>query len=337
MKIPAYLFPRTSRGTNTTNNPYLQNFIRSVSGKIIFLNEKKPTNKGIFNLVFYLHKIDYLFLNWIEDLPDKKFGFLQFLFFYLILIFKKPLGVKIVWTLHNKISHSPKNRITKKMLFFSLLKRSDIILTHAREGTELVEQLYPLSSKKVFYFPHPIIPLSDKKIVTPKKYDILIWGSIAPYKGIQDFLGFLTKEGQEARFRLLVVGKAVSDSFYKQLKKYENDHIIIRNEFVTKEELATLINESKIVLFTYSGESVLSSGALIDSIAHYACIVGPNVGAFKEMAEIGIISAFNDFDELLDILNDFDSDPCITRDERISDFIKNHTWEKFGMAFQQVL
>lgn len=335
MTVKAYIYPRTKRGKNTTNNPYLKNFIESVREHIVFLNENQPTAKGIFNLIPYIGKIDYLFLNWIEDLPDKKWGFLQTVFFYFVLLNKRLLGIKVVWTIHNKISHFPGNLRLKKFLFRQLLRRSDLIITHADEGVRFAEMLYPGVSKKIFYFPHPIVPLDLPRIHPPKKYDVLIWGSLSPYKGIHDFLAFLHRKGASSQFRMMIVGKTVSESFYNQLKQYTNSNIILRNEFVSKEELASLIFESKIVLFTYSGDSVLSSGALIDSIAHYANIAGPNVGAFQEMGKLGIISTYSDFPELIEVLQNLNEHSEKKKLEKVREFIHNHTWEKFGQALQQ--
>lgn len=335
MKFKAYIYPRTKRGKNTTNNPYLKNLIGSIREDIVFLNESKPTTKGIFNLIHYISKIDYLFLNWIEDLPDKKWGLFQTVFFYFVLLSKRLLGIKVIWTIHNKISHFPGNLRIKKFLFRQLLRRSDVIITHAEEGVRFAEKLYPGVSRKILYFPHPIVPLNFPRVYPPKKYDVLIWGSLSPYKGIHDFLEFLHLKGVSEQFRIMIVGKTVSESFYHQLKQYTNTHITIRNEFVSKDELASLIFESKVVLFTYSGESVLSSGALIDSIAHYANIMGPDVGAFQEMGKLGIISTYNDFSELIHLLKNLNEQTEKLKQDRVREFIHNHTWEKFGQAFMQ--
>ena len=40
---------------------------------------------------------------------------------------------------------------------------------------------------------------------------------------------------------------------------------------------------SKSVLFTYAEGSVLSSGALMESLAYGLNVVAPNVGAFKDV------------------------------------------------------
>jgi len=53
--------------------------------------------------------------------------------------------------------------------------------------------------------------------------------------------------------------------------------------------LQNLIAKSILVLFTFSKVSILSSGILIDSLGYGANIVGPKVGAFKDLSIDGIV------------------------------------------------
>ncbi len=334
----AYIYPVTSKKKLGFHNPYVDNFIKSTGTFLNYLNKKFPSNTGIFNLIRFIHKIDFLLLNWIEDLPDKKGGVIQSIFFLIFLRFAKFFRIKIIWTLHNKFSHSSKKLFLKRLLFLNLLKFSDLIITHSIEGINFAESLCSGVSQKIFYFQHPIIPVKENLTNNyEKKYDILIWGTLAPYKGIDVFLKFLYENGALNKYNILIAGKAVSSDFYNKLQKYENVNIIIKNQFIETEELAIIIQQSKVILFTYSGESVLSSGALIDSISYVAKVIGPNVGAFAELANAGIIKtydSFNDLKILLEQINQWD-DSFIS--ERINDFINAHTWAEFSMAFEKRL
>ena len=129
----------------------------------------------------------------------------------------------------------------------------------------------------------------------------------------------------------------MSSDFFQKLNGYKNNMIQIEDAFVKHEDLAQLIDESHCVLFTYSGESVLSSGALIDSVAHRATVVGPYVGAFKEMADMGIIKAYNHFDEIPQILAEIKEENPELRLKKISQFIQTHTWEEFSKALNSHL
>lgn len=332
MKNNVYIYPISNRLKTGLYNPYLDNFISCTENKFFFVNQKDPSNTGIFNLLKYIHRIDFLALNWIENLPDKKGGVIQSIFFLFILRVKKIFGFKVIWTLHNKISHSRENKYFKKKLFNSLLKRSDLIITHAKEGIRFAENLLPGVLNRIFYFPHPVEVITPNKEQVDKEYDILIWGTIAPYKGIDKFLEYLKKKNALNSFRILIAGKAVSHEYFQKIKIYESIFINIRNQFISQSELSQLIAKSKIVLFTYTVESVLSSGALIDSVVNKALVMGPSVGAFKELKEWGIITTYSDHEDLLRKLQSGSINMDNNRKKSINDFIEHHTWRKFGKA-----
>ena len=336
MKYKAYIYPITARLRTGISNPYLDHFMEAAGGYIKFLNKTQPSKTGIFNLSKYIFRIDYLFLNWVENLPEKKGGYVQSIFLMLLLHVKKLFGVKIIWTLHNKISHSSRHLKFKKLLFKELIRKSDLIITHSREGEYFARELEPGIKNRIFYFPHPVVPVEQIKPNGGLEYDILIWGSLAPYKGIDRFLEFLESRQLLKKYRILIAGKAVSEEFFEKINRYSSSEITLINDFVSSEDLARLIGISRIVLFTYSGSSVLSSGALMDSIAYQAQVVGPRLGAFAELGQMGIIHTYNDFQELLEVLDDpeiFQGIPL----QNIYAFIHSHTWQDFSRALQNQL
>jgi beta-1,4-mannosyltransferase len=334
----AYLYPISARNGSSPYNPYLDNFLNSTKTHLIYLNEEFPSDIGILDVFRYLKKADLLILNWAEDLPEKKGGVIQSAVFLVLLKLLRFSKVKVIWTLHNKFTHSARHLQIKKRLFFSLLERSDLIITHSEEGISFAESLYPGIASRIFYFPHPIVPVSGamKKNIA-KKYDILIWGTLAPYKAIDTFLESLALHNSLNRYRIMIAGRAVSAEFFSKISKYGNENITIRNQYIDKEELAKLIGQSRAVLFTYSGESVLSSGALIDSVAYGARVIGPNVGAFADMAREGVISTYESFDQLLELLDRLDSQVDSGYRDRLKGFIKSHTWPEFSKALGERL
>ncbi|MFO7977564.1 MAG: hypothetical protein R6U64_02790 [Bacteroidales bacterium] len=308
--------------------------MKATEGYIVYLNKHAPSNTGIFNLVKFAGKADMVFLNWIENLPEKKAGWLQTVFFLIFLRIRKWVGIKVVWTLHNKISHSARQRYLKEILFNNLLKYSDLIITHSHEGVRFASEKYPQASSRLFFFPHPVTPANGNQQPEKKEYDILIWGTMAPYKGIDTFLEYLEQQDALSRYRILIAGKAGTPEFFQKINQYSSPVITIKNQFIDPGELSQMIARSTIVLFTYSGASVLSSGALMDSISNRAYVVGPHVGAFAEMADLGIIQTYHDFNELQTILDASKSNFPIVTAREVEKFIREHTWPEFGKALQ---
>jgi beta-1,4-mannosyltransferase len=342
MKCRAYIYPRTvQRGKDPgSRNPYLNNFIHALRGRVEFVNEDRRARVRMLHMVRHLNRIDMLFLNWIEDLPATKGGYIQSVVFLLILYLKSMIRIKIVWTMHNKISHSRDHFYIKKLLFKKVLDRSDLVITHASDGVSFAVELIPnIDKRKVFLFQHPIDPASATSGGGGQKkdVDILIWGTLAPYKGVDKFLEYLDRSKLIERYRIKIVGKCSSDEYYQSLAKYESRKISIENRFIERAELEELIAAGKVTLFTYSDGSVLSSGALMDSIACKASVVGPHVGAFKDLAADGLVKTYKHFDELPEIIDNIEKEGEEQKLARINEFLDSHTWDKFGAELNRRL
>jgi glycosyltransferase involved in cell wall biosynthesis len=322
----AYLYPLSAR-VSGESNPYLDDFTQCLSNEFSVVNKNKPSNSGIFDMLKYINKIHIVFFNWIEDLPDKKVGMLQTILFLIMLPVFKIKGIKIFYTLHNKESHYTKNGYMKRTIRRKILCNADFILCHATEGLNILTDNNHRA--KARYIPHPFkkAPIQDFK--HEKKYDILIWGAIRPYKGIDNYLTFLESKKILKNYRTLIIGKIFPKEYEVAFNRFESEIITIENKYVDDETLNELINLSSIILFTYNEKTVLSSGALIYSLAQGAFVIGPNTGAFRDMYSEGLIDVFDDYDDLILKINYHLINPSQTKD-KLKDFINNNSWEKFG-------
>ena len=149
-----YFYPITTKANKVTGNPYTDNFIKSLKKYFTILNCNDASSIGILKTLKYLFKIDVLLVNWIEDLPDKKGGYIQSYYFFLLVLFLKLRKKRLVWILHNKFSHYPVNYRLKKQLFRFLINHSDLIITHASEGISFTEFSYQVLQSYDFYKLH---------------------------------------------------------------------------------------------------------------------------------------------------------------------------------------
>jgi glycosyltransferase involved in cell wall biosynthesis len=338
MSKKIYIYPTSSRDENLgLYNPYIDDLVKSLDRYFDFVNKDKPSSSGIFDLMKYLGKTDYVFFNWIEKLPENKGGSIQTLFLFSLFPILKLLNIKVIWVMHNKLSHTKEHLFLKKAIFRKMLRKASLILTHSSEGINYGESMVSGSKALIHYFPHPV---KDRRKDNQLEYlyDILIWGTISPYKGIDKFLEFLHANNLENKYKILIVGKYTSENYFGQISKYANQNIQIQNKFIEDDMLRDLIKQSKIILFTYSKSSILSSGVLMDSIGYGANIIGPDVGAFTDLAKEGILNTFKDFSNIVPVINkQLDkSDNKSTTDE-FDIFLKNNTWEKFAENVNKVL
>jgi len=238
--------------------------------------------------------------------------------------------------MHNKHSHSVNHIALKKTIFNKLLKKADYILTHSSEGISYGDSIIPGSQSRIKYLPHPVKDRRDK-IVTEKKWDILIWGTLSPYKGIVEFLKLLNEQNVQHNYKILIIGKSVSKDYYSSLLSHSNENMVVKDEFIDNTSLKVLINQSKIVLFTYATSSILSSGALMDSIGFGANVIGPDVGAFSDLAKEGIIRIYKNQDEIIPLINSQLNGRNSYSQETITSFLYENSWDKYAENVHHII
>ena len=324
-----YIYPITSRGIDISLNPYIGNLINCLESNYSIVNKNNPSKSGIFQIIKYLRKSDIFFFNWVENLPDKKGGTFQTILLFMLICIMKLLGKKVIWTMHNKISHSKQNYFLKKQIFKLLIRNANLILTHSSEGVTYAKTFEFKKNIPIKYLPHPIGSISVLSATEQTKiYDFVIWGAMIPYKGIHSFLEYLIDSKIENNYHILIIGKFSSADYYNQVVNLAGTHTVVEDRFASMAELNVLINKSRFVLFTYSNNSVLSSGALMDTVGFCANIIGPNTGAFSDLNANGIIQTYNSFSDIIKMHKEFDKQ-SIDTDKRLN-FIKENNWNTFG-------
>jgi len=329
--MKAYIYPNSKKGD--IPNPYLDNLINSVNKKIQFDNYYTASKTGLFDLLNYIFRIDILLINWLEDVMDKRGGRLQWIFFRAILVpILRIRKVKIIWILHNNLSHSTNKIKIKRRIFNYCFKLSTLIITHAKDGVRIIKENRKDKTNNTLYIPHPVNS-STRNNSDKKDIDILIWGSISPYKGIHEFITQVKTNSYLKSLRITIAGKIRDKNYKTLLTENLSDNISLLDKQLSLDELHQYLANSKIILFIYSTNSILSSGALMDSLGYGNTIVGPLKGAFKDLHELGMIHGFNDTKEIASICKNILEQKILVDDEtkiKVKKFIEDNSWENFG-------
>ena len=112
-----------------------------------------------------------------------------------------------------------------------------------------------------------------------------------------------------------------------------NEHIHFENRRVSFDEIASLVKNSRYVVFPYVGESISSSGVLIDTIVLGGVPIGPNKGAFRDLSEEGVCLIYKDYSDLIKMVHQ----EVIIDEKQRSVFLSNHSWEQFTNHISQLL
>lgn len=323
-----YMYPKNDYETLESPNPYVLNVEKSLSEKHRIINEK-PNTSGVFEFFTYLFKSDVYFFNWIEDVSVKRYGKIQAILFPVFLVVARVFQRKIIWVLHNLYSHEKRNRSWTRFGFKLMIRHSDLIITHSKEGVEFVRKNFPRQQSKVKYIIHPVDELLISDIRVEKKYDILIWGTIHPYKGVIEFLDYVLESEELKKHKILISGICPHDNLKMKLISRLNERIEHRDGFFDIEEIAEMTNQSRYTLFTYNSSSILSSGSLMDSIRMGAMIIGPDKGAFRDLKANCFIKSYKNYEELKHIIEEI-TDKEEERLSEIKKFCLENSWIRFG-------
>lgn len=325
-----YMFPISDGNKSASKNPYIDNLINTIENNhCIVVNKEKINKFGVLEVLLYVHKVDVYYLNWIENLPDRRFGWIQAIVFFIIFLILKLFRKKIIWMMHNKLSHSKKGLFLKILTNYLLVNYADVVLTHSREGVRFGNTLMN-KGRNIEFMHHPIEIVNQHSSKNKKKnIDILIWGSISPYKGIDVFLEYLQKNNLSRKYNIHIIGKITNSQLEEKLKSFTSENIIIQNDFVSIEKLEDLFSNAKLVLFTYAGYSTLASGALMNTLKYGNIVLGPDVGSFRDLKEEGIIETFTNYDNLHKHLDNILLHNEVNNDNLV-DFIERNSWIKFG-------
>ncbi len=331
----AYLYPVSARFKKEHHNPYLESFMNSVEEDFVFLNRNSPSNKGLFDIFKYLRKIDYVFFHWAENICERKFGLMQTFLLFILLPVLKLKRVNIIYTVHNKVSHTNNHYKLKKLISKTLIKYSTCIITHAKDGIPFINSLVKKKNNIVF-FPHPVMderPFPDVK----KDIDVLIWGSIAPYKGIHNFLEQIAKKDFSEKWKIVIAGKISSKAYSQKILSIINPNVKIIDEYIEEDQLKELIARSKIVLFPYHADTILSSGAFAKTIIFPAHIIGPRCGSFSDFDDFEHVDTFSDEKEMINLIESRLSETNYLNKDFSSKLLNLYSWEKFGFTLSSNL
>lgn len=330
------LYPCSKLKDDKATNPYIRDFVAAINAypdaKVINAPHKNP----LLSILPMNKWGDVIIFNWYESIPDLKYGLLQASAAIVYLCLLKVARKKIVWILHNRVPHASKYLGLKKFLMSYIARFSDLIITHATEGLELVRNDYPSAESKAYYLDHPTKNRLDLCKRIEKQYDLLIWGHISRYKGVLEFVECVRNNHWDD-LRICIVGKCASSDLYEEIQEKATNNVTLINDSPSFEALANYMDASHFVLAPYIPESVLSSGMLMDSLSYGVKVIGPNVGSFKDYASNRQLNVyiFNNLTDIYPLVLKYRKD--IVQTKEYADFLDTHQWKDFIKELMKLL
>lgn len=340
MKIVVY--PQQTGNTGLSTNPYIRDFVKAMTDAGVQV-VNGPVRNPLIGMLPHCLKGDALVMHWLENVPDYKYGPVQTLCALAMLAAARVTGHTTVWFLHNCRSHATSHQWQKQFITRALMRHATLVVTHASQGVEVLHKQCPSRRSSAVWLHHPTKNRLDTvrqcraDATNAVDTDLLIWGTISPYKGVDKWLEFMKQTHSSLKVR--IVGRCPNEALAHRLTAMaaELSTVHFDNRSLTFDELAAEVSRSRFVLVPYAAESVLSSGILMDSLSLGAKVIGPNVGSFSDYAAEPLLSVatFDTYADVERIVASDDGQPANL--ESYAQFLDGHDWAHFARELSRLI
>ncbi|UPL15207.1 glycosyltransferase family 4 protein [Microbacterium galbinum] len=241
-------------------------------------------------------------------------------------------GVRIVWTVHNRLPHELVHPAAERDLYGVLAGAADLIHVMAPSTAELVADVVALPPEKVVQIPHPsYLGVYDSDVsreearqsfdLSPDDRAVLFLGQIRPYKGIDLLLeaAASARDSDGRRPVLLLAGSASPESIaqFDDLKP-AGLRIVTSFESVPDADVARWYRAADIAVFPY--RAILNSGSLHLAATMEVPAVLPGLPHLREQFGDQPWVSFFDVADPVRSLAELLSDGGLTQGVEASDF-----------------
>lgn len=196
-------------------------------------------------------------------------------------------GCKVVTTIHDPFPHTgEKNRTSIQNRKIAVRYSNGITLLNNKQKEEFCS-FYNVSPNKLCINKLGVyenIALMASDVKTDKKNNVLFFGRISPYKGIEylcEAMEIVRKDVPNATLTI-----AGSGRIYFDINPYmKNGYIDLHNRFIKTEEIATMLKQCSICVCPYTDAT--QSGVIMTSFALSKPVIASNVGGLGEMIDEG--------------------------------------------------
>lgn len=237
------------------------------------------------------------------------------------------VGVKFIWTVHNRLPHDCQHPISHVEFRRQLAELADIIHVMSAHAVAYVGQLYELPPEKVVVIPHPaylgVYPSFATQIDARVRLDlgvddlvIAAVGGLRPYKQLDRLHeAFRAASMSNPRLRLVVAGAPAPD-MAKTLDDLRRDPwVVVIARQLPDRAISDVIIASDVVACAY--DSPITSGASILAMSLGRPVIAPRRPVTDDvLGDAAVVVNPDDAEEFRDCLRSLDRDDLRKRGAR---------------------
>lgn len=282
-------------------NPYQANLAAALEEDVTFVDE--GTGFSILRAVRSVDDVSVIHFHWLSSYvyagsAPKTAVRLTLTVVQLLVV--RLLGIPVVWTAHNVITHESRYRWLERWFKHAFLRygfcRAVFVHCAAVQDTLIEEFGLPEDvAERVYTIPHGHYLDSYENDISreaartalgfgSEETVLLYFGQIRPYKGVPALIdAFGSIEAPD--YRLLIVGTPRDDTLEDTIRTKSAGDERVRTilEFVPDEEIQRYMNAADAVVLPY--EKVTTSGSAILAMSFGRAVVVPALGCLPELLD----------------------------------------------------
>ncbi|EKE43268.1 Chondroitin Polymerase [Oceaniovalibus guishaninsula JLT2003] len=246
------------------------------------------------DLTFHLHWVNFLFLDAADrtEAQARAAAFLERLDRFL------SIGGRLVWTIHNTLSHDSPFADIEAGLAAGIARRAHVLHVHSAGQVAEIAQQFDIPAHKARVSAHGNYIGAYPDIVTRAEARrqlglddaddvILMSGQIRPYKGAEDLVAVVRRLlAERPRTLLLLAGRdkfGALDGLLAELAPTERDRIRATGRFVADSEMQVFFRAADFAVYPY--RAILTSGSMLLALSFGLPTILPDVAMTREVLE----------------------------------------------------
>lgn len=194
---------------------------------------------------------------------------------------------KLVLTMHDPFPHSGENNFRETFFRNIAFKTVNRFVLLNETQREKFQSDYRISDNQILLNKIgrlDYLDLFSSKNIKSNPHNVLFFGRISPYKGIEYLCKAMVKVKERVPDATLTI--AGGGKMYFDISSYEKkDWVTIINRYVGMEELASLLQSCSLTVCPYTDAT--QSGVIMTSYSLCKPVIATNVGGLGEMVEDG--------------------------------------------------
>jgi glycosyltransferase involved in cell wall biosynthesis len=265
-------------------------------------------------------------------------------------------GIRIVWTVHNKVSHDTNVPELQRWIRRGVARLADRLIVHDEATRREVAKTYRIPAAKIHVIPHghyrdvygDSVPKAEAReaLDVPQMGRVFLnFGMLRPYKGIETLLDvWPVYQRDHPADTLLIAGKPADLEYEEALRSQVQacPNAILEARFIPDEDVHLYFSAADAVVLPF--RQITTSGSMLLAMSYDTPIIAPRVPSLERTLQPATDLLYEEGDLLsmlrksqhinLEGLAQKTKEAC----DRLSwGWISGQTWEAYAEAAQQEL